>query len=127
MARQTWPPPASGLSPTRRWYDAGELVVINPYWNVGLSGGGQYIPALLALTPMQSTPEIRRQDGSTGLHVFRYLNSSAGSTVDRSLALTALSPSSITALYSDGNNGGASLPAGWMLGTNLNPIWLDAS
>lgn len=127
MSPQVWPSPFVPLSPARRWFAAGELVIINPYWNIALSGGDQHIPVLSSFPPMRATPVIRRSDGTTGLHIFRYRQIAAGSSIDRNVTLTAVSPSSVTALYSDGSNGGSQLPAGWMLGTNLNPIWLDAT
>lgn len=124
---QFFPTLGDALSPTRRYFAAGELVILNPYFTVNLGSGGVFVPVLRGMAPMSKTPVVRRSDGTTGLHRFTFYPSNAGSSATVNIVLAAVSPSLVNASYASGDNGGNLLPSVYMVGTNTDPIWLDAS
>jgi len=119
---------AADLAWCRRYFRAfaaGVVSILNPYFSVGLSGGAQY-PIVPDQSPMRIAPTIRRSDGTTGVHSFDYLSTSAGSPINRNVQLTGATVDWVSGNYASADNGGSTLSSGYANGANKNPIWLDA-
>jgi hypothetical protein len=96
----------------------GELSIYNPYFNVGLSGGGQYIPTphpvrmRVAPTMPATTP-------------FTYLQNAAGTALGFNVTLGS-TVSGFTGVFSSTNNSGSVLPSGYTIGYNQATINLSS-
>lgn len=96
----------------------------NPYWNVGLSGGGQFIGYQWKVRKRIS-PTVLTTAGST-LHSYQYVSYNTGEST-RTLEATGQNENGITSwLYSAGNNGGVNLNVGLTMGYNNNVMWVSA-
>lgn len=87
------------------------ITVYNPYWNVGLSGGGQWAnynhPA-----EMRAVPALRNASGGVSFQ-FGYPRIDAGATWNGNLAEQNTTTKAIASLlYSSVNNGGSQLAGG---------------
>jgi hypothetical protein len=101
------------------------LMIANPYFTVGLSGGGQYSMTSLPVSMRVAPPTITNSGGST-LISFIYLNTSAGAAITRNVTLTAASPFSLSGGYSSNNNSGNVLPTNYAFGTSNQIIFISA-
>jgi hypothetical protein len=115
------------LAACQRYFVAiagGAMMVANPYFTVGLSGGGQF-PMTSLPVPMRVTPtSITNSAGSTNV-LYTYLNTSAGGAINRTITFTAVSPISLQAGYSSNNNGGNVLPVNYAFGSNNDTIFVS--
>jgi hypothetical protein len=90
---------------------AGGITVYNPYWNVGLSGGGQWANYNHP-TEMRAVPTLRNSSGGTSFQ-FGYPRIDAGATWNGNLAEQTITTKAIASLlYSSVNNGGSQLAGG---------------
>ena len=96
----------------------GELSVYNPYFNVGLSGGGQYIP-----TP--HPVRMRVAPSLPAVTPYTYLQNAAGTALGFQMTLGSTA-TGFTGAFSSSNNFGSVLPAGYTIGYNQSTINLSA-
>ena len=118
---------ADELARCRRYFQTfptNAVQVANPYFTTALTGGTQYIS--LPMMPMRATPTVRRADGTTGLHSFTYLATSAASSTTRNVTVSGGSSEHLDGSYASSDNSSTTLAAIYARGANVNPIWLDA-
>lgn len=107
-----------------------ELILQNPYWNVGLSGGGQFA-GYRHPVPMRVAPTLSRASGAAGPTApFSYLDRGAAAAVNYNVRVTVGAVVSTTALtqlaYSSSDNGGSNLAAGRTIGYNTEAFHASA-
>ena len=114
-------PIGTELNLCRRYFYSiigGELSIYNPYFNVGLSGGGQYIP-----TPHPVRMRVAPTMPSTT--AFTYLQNAAGTALGFNVTLGS-TVSGFTGSFSSNNNSGSVLPSGYTIGYNQATISLSS-
>jgi hypothetical protein len=105
----------------------GSWSVYNPYWNVGLSGGGVR-SFHTHPTTMRSAPTLRTSSGGV-LLLFTFLNYNAGAASNLYLEGVAggSTPTGITyLLYSATNNSGTNLAAGYTQADSAVDVWVSS-
>jgi len=96
----------------------GELSIYNPYFNVGLSGGGQYVPT-------RHPVNMRVAPAMPSTTAFTYLQNAAGTALGFNVGLGS-TISGFTGTYSSTSNSGSVLPSAYTIGYNQATINLSS-